>query len=189
MKSLPRFAIFAVVTVLLACLFSALSNRIGMPLAVLSWFAVNVLASSFFVSPRLGAGSSVFGRNLADKDLQDDAALPNGAATSYSDAFKLGPGVHADDIEIEVTIPDATTAEAPDTRTLTVDLVAGDTSTPTTAASLPRVFTGAGGAGFAGATYRLKIAVTSGDYVRLRMVGSASFGNMSAKSATIRILQ
>jgi hypothetical protein len=135
------------------------------------------------------AGNPVFAPSTSDVDLVLTPALPNGAATAYSNAIKLGPGVHPTGIEIEITIPSATTGEAPDTRTLTVDVVAGDTTTPTTAASLPVVFTGAGGAGFTGSTYRAQIASTAGDYIRLRMVGGASFGNMSAKNATFKVLQ
>lgn len=135
------------------------------------------------------AGQTVFSRNLSDQDLIVEGALPNGAATSYSPAIKLGPGVHPDGIELLVSIPAATTSEAPDTRTLTVDIVAGDTATPTTAASVAQVLTGAGGVGFGAAEFRFKIAPQAGDYIRARFVGGTSFGNMSGKNGTLKVLQ
>jgi len=133
-----------------------------------------------------------FARNIQDgsSPLSQTPALPNGAATAYGTVVDLGSGNVAvpENIEIEVTIPDATTSEAPDTRTLTVDVVAGSTSTPTTGVTAQTVYTGAGGAGFTGSTFRLRLPSSAGRYFRLRMVGGTSFGNMSAKSATFKVL-
>lgn len=132
-----------------------------------------------------------FDRQIQDASspLTQSVALPNGAATVYSTVVDLGAGQSMpENIEIEVTIPSATTSEAPDTRTLTVDIVAGSTSTPTTAASRSVVFTGAGGAGFTGATQRFRLASDAGRYFRLRAVGGTSFGNMSGKNATFKVL-
>lgn len=132
-----------------------------------------------------------FLRNIQDADatLSQTPALPNGAATTYSTVVDLGvaPAV-PEFFEIEVTIPNATTSEAPDTRTLTVDVVAGSTTTPTTGVTAQTVYTGAGGAGFTGSTFRLRLPSTAGRYWRLRMVGGTSFGNMSAKTATLKAL-
>lgn len=132
-----------------------------------------------------------FYRNIQDAEstLSQTPALPNGAATTYSTVVDLGSGpIVPENIEIEVTIPDATTSEAPDTRTLTVDVVGGSTTTPTTGKTAQTVYTGAGGAGFTGSTFRLKLPSSSGRYFRLRMVGGTSFGNMSAKTATFKVL-
>lgn len=132
-----------------------------------------------------------FYRNLQDADstLSQTPALPNGAATTYSTVVDLGAGPAVPEFfEIEITIPNATTSEAPDTRTLTVDVVAGSTSTPTTGVTAQTVYTGAGGAGFTGSTFRVRLPSTAGRYFRLRMVGGTSFGNMSAKTATFKVL-
>lgn len=131
-----------------------------------------------------------FARNIQDADLTITSALPNGAATAYSTAIDLGAGsvVVPENIEFELTIPSATTTEAPDTRTLTVSLVAGSTSTPTTEVTAQTVYTGAGAAGFTGSSIRFKLPSNAGRYVRAKTVGGTSFGNMSAKNMTLKLL-
>lgn len=115
-------------------------------------------------------------------------ALPNGAATAYSADIDLGAGILSENIEVQIEIPSATTTEAPDTRTLTIDVVAGSAASPTTQASRQQVYTGAGGAGFTGSQGRFGVARNCGRYLRARAVGGTSFGDMSAKSGIIRIL-
>lgn len=115
-------------------------------------------------------------------------ALPNGTATAYSTDIDIGSLKLPENVEFQIEIPDATTSEAPDTRTLTVDIVAGAAASPTTQASRAVVYTGAGGAGFTGSQGRFGVARDAGRYIRARSVGGASFGNMSSKNGIIRIL-
>ncbi len=129
-----------------------------------------------------------FARNIQDAELTEAGTLPNGAATTYSDVIDLGSRPATENIEFEITVPSHSTTQAPDTRTLTVSLVAGSTTTPTTAATITTVYTGAGGVGFTGASTRYKIASDAGRYVRAKFLNGASMGDCSALSGTLKLL-
>jgi hypothetical protein len=123
--------------------------------------------------------------NQRDASLEKTGALPNGDATTYTAALDLGTGLIPPDMELEITVPALTTTEAPDTRTLTVALVQGSTTTPTTKVSASTVLTGAGGAGIAKTRIRVKPLPNGGRYVRAEFDGGASFGNASGKSGVL----
>lgn len=130
-----------------------------------------------------------FARNIEDTVLTKTGTLPNGAATTYSDVIDLGASpTPPENIELSLAVPAHSTTQAPDTRTLTVTLVAGSTTTPTTAASIATVYTGAAGAGFTGGTTRYRLASDAGRYVRAKFVNGASMGDCSALSGTLKLL-
>lgn len=187
MKNTFRFILAAVALVaFLALSLDAVSAQHGTAVAVAAFLALSAACS-----PAPGAILAAFSPSagLRNNVLYElTFALPNGAATAYSTDIDLGALKLPENVEFQIEIPDATTGEAPDTRTLTVDLVAGSAASPTTQASKAIVYTGAGGAGFVGSQSRYGVARDAGRYIRARSVGGVSFGNMSAKSGILRIL-
>jgi hypothetical protein len=183
----PRFILAAISLVLfLALSLDSVAAHHGPAVAVVAITGL-LLACAPEPSAVLRAFSPT--ANLRNNVLYElEFALPNGAATAYSDDIDLGALRLPENVEFQLEIPDATTTEAPDTRTLTVDLVAGAAATPTTQASRAKVYTGAGGAGFTGSQGRFGVARDAGRYIRARAVGGASFGDMSAKKGILRIL-
>lgn len=128
-------------------------------------------------------------RSLIDANLNEtDAALPNGAASTYSaqiDLEAVSP-VHAgESFELVVTVPDLTTTHLPDTRTLTVAVVNDATATPTTVIATLATYTGADGAGATGSTVRYRLPSTAARYVRVKFTGGTSAGDMSAVDAVV----
>lgn len=183
------FRFFAVVVALVGFMALALGAISAQHGPAVAGIALLSLAASCAPAPGavLRAFSPTAGlRNNVLYEL--DFALPNGAATAYSTDIDIGSLKLPENVEFQIEIPDATTSEAPDTRTLTVDIVAGSAASPTTQASRAQVYTGSGGAGFSGSQGRFGVARNAGRYVRARAVGGASFGNMSGKNGTIRIL-
>jgi hypothetical protein len=186
-KNSFRFLFAAIsLALFMALSLDAVAAKHGVLVAVAAFGALT-LACSPTPSAVLRAFSPTAGlRNNVLHEL--DFALPNGAAAAYSTDIDLGALNLPENVEFQIEIPAATTGEAPDTRTLTVDIVAGSAASPTTQASRAVVYTGAGGAGFATSQNRFGVARNAGRYLRARAVGGTSFGNMSGKNGTLRIL-
>jgi len=133
------------------------------------------------------------GYAVKDTALKVTKALPNGAATVYSDGIDLGHGSKGDflaNAEFKVSAPALTTAQLPDTKTMTYTLQHDDAAGFGTVADLlPGVIvqTGAGGAGAAAATFTIRLPVDVKRYVRVKAVGSAA-GDASAASMTFEVL-
>ena len=92
----------------------------------------------------------VFNRNIVDDNYNDAAAaLPNGAATTYSDDIDLGDIDFAgENFELLVSVPAFPVGVQANGATLTVNIVAGAAASPTTVIlGSVIVATGAGGAG------------------------------------------
>ena len=132
---------------------------------------------------------------LAVKDaaLKVTKALPNGAATVYSDGIDLGHGSKGDflaEVEFKISAPVLTTTQQPDAKTLTYTIQHDDAPAFGTVADLyPGVIVqlGAGGAGAAAATFTARLPVDVKRYVRVKAVGSAS-GDASGSSLTFEVL-
>jgi hypothetical protein len=132
---------------------------------------------------------------LAVKDaaLKVTKALPNGAATVYSDGIDLGHGSKGDflaEVEFKISAPALTTTQQPDAKTLTYTIQHDDAVGFGTVADLyPGVIVqlGAGGAGAAAATFTARLPVDVKRYVRVKAVGSAS-GDASGSSLTFEVL-
>lgn len=129
-------------------------------------------------------------KDLAVPDLS--AALPNGAATSYSAGIKVSePGYPViDPFELIISCPLLNVTQQPNSKTMIYSLQMDDDSafgSPTTIPGYEQIAiqTGAGGAGAAAqANIRVRLPTNCEAYVRLKMVGSAS-GDSSTASATI----
>lgn len=132
--------------------------------------------------------------NVRDANLIITRALPNGAATVNSNGIDLGSktawGDRLAQCELLLSAPALTTTQQPDAKTLTYTIQHDDASDFGSAATLAGsviVQTGAGGAGAAAATFRMKIPTNCKRYVRVAIVGSAT-GDSSGASATLELL-
>ena len=130
---------------------------------------------------------------VKDALLKVTKALPNGAATVYSDGIDLGHGGKGDflaNAEVKISAPALTTTQQPDAKTLTYTIQHDDAAAFGTVADLyPGVIVqlGAGGAGAAAATFTARLPVDVKRYVRVKAVGSAT-GDASAASLTFEVL-
>ncbi len=128
-------------------------------------------------------------RMLRDGALQVTKALPNGAATIYTDGIDLehdASGVHVADCELLVEAPALETADLGDAATMTYDVEHADESDFSDAEDLANsvlVQTGAGGVGAAAAEGRFRFPSTVKRYVRVAATNSAA-GDASDKSLT-----
>jgi len=130
-----------------------------------------------------------FARNIVDSELTKTGALPTADGTSYTGEFDLGSAAYKTErIEFAITIPDLTTTNLPDADTLTVNVVSGSATAPTTVLHRIKVYTGAGGAGATGSTTRWRPPSDIAQYVRFQMVAAGGTGDMSAKTATVKLL-
>lgn len=132
---------------------------------------------------------------VRDANMKGTKTLPNGAAAVVLAAgLDLMQSARADFVakcEVLLSSPAFLTAEAPDTRTLTYDIIHSDNadlSSPVTIAPGVLVITGAGGVGAAAATFRWAPPTNVKRYIGFRATGGTSWGNTSAKSATLEVL-
>lgn len=121
------------------------------------------------------------GHLLKDNLLKATAALPNGAANVTTSAIDLGQYTQAADFvaecELVITAPALNTAQQPDAKTLTYDVVMSDNadlSSPVTLYGGVGVQTGTGGAGAAAATYRVALPTNVKRYVGVKVTGSGA---------------
>jgi len=123
---------------------------------------------------------------------QKTKALPNGAASSSTDAIDLGPltdrGARPP-MELEILAPALTAAQLPDDKTMTYKVESDSASnfaSPKTLADAVLVQTGAGGAGAAAATARFAIPSDCERYVRVTATNSGT-GDASGASMTVNL--
>lgn len=165
-------------------------------LAVLaSAAALGVLgaAGEHFAATLLGVGAlGMVGSLIKDAALKVTKALPNGAATIYSDGIDLESGASGNLLGIEVllTAPALATADLGDAATMTYTLqmdsdVAFGSATDVYGVVLTQ--TGAGGAGAAAATKRIALPSNCERYIRVKAVNSAA-GDASDKSLTLEVI-
>ena len=133
------------------------------------------------------------GYAVKDTALKVTKALPNGAATVYSDGIDLGHGTKGDfltNAEVKISAPALTTTQQPNAKTLTYTIQHDDAAGFGTVADLyPGVLvqTGAGGVGAAAAEFAARLPVDVKRYVRVKAVGSAT-GDASGASLTFEVL-
>ncbi len=124
---------------------------------------------------------------IDDTYNETDVALPTSDGTSYSTGIDLGAdSFKPEEMELFIEVPALTVTHLPNADTLTVNIVAGSTSTPTTviAASI-LTFTGADGSGAAGASVRYRLPSDCPRYVRAQFVAAGGTGDMSAVDAEV----
>lgn len=139
---------------------------------------------------------SVFTRR--DTLLQRTRSLPGAASTTVnSTPLELPTQQNANflvDCQFELIAPALSTTIAPDTRTMTYQLIGGHKLDSNGAIDSPVVLqtlatqTGAGGAGAAKQTIKGQFGVDVPRYVALRIVSGASTTDASALSAEFSIL-
>lgn len=138
----------------------------------------------------LGMG---YGLKDADSGMVKTAALPNGAATTQTAGFDLGIGTYGDcggNFELQIEAPALATADLGDAATMKYDVYHDTAVGFGTEALLMRdvvVQTGAGGAGAAAQTVRVRLPVDVNRYIRVKATNSAA-GDASDKSMTVRLV-
>lgn len=132
--------------------------------------------------------------NVKDAELIETKALPNGAASIYSDPIDLGAlsaaGARLHSGELLLSAPALATADLGDAATMTYDLQMDNDSafgSPTTLIAGIIVQTGAGGAGAAAASARFRVPTNCERYVRAKATNSAA-GDASDKSLTLSLV-
>lgn len=129
---------------------------------------------------------------VSDANLKVTKALPNGAATIYSDGIDLGHTSRGDflaDVELYITAPALATGIMGDGKTLLYSVQHDtDPAFGTAAVLLTNVLTqtGAGAAGCAAATVSVRLPVDVNRYIRVRAIGSAA-GDCSTGSLTAEL--
>lgn len=129
-----------------------------------------------------------FARNIKDASLNEiDVALPTSDGTTYSADIDLGAEAYkGENYELEISVPALTTTHLPDADTLTANVCAGASAEPTTVLlGAVSVQTGAGGAGAAAKTTRVRLPSNCPQYVRVQFVAAGTTGDMSAVDAVV----
>lgn len=131
--------------------------------------------------------------NVKDAELIETKALPNGAASTYTDAFDLGMGSmgqFAANCELVISAPALVVGDLADAATMKYSVqMDSDSGFGSATTIYPDVITqtGAGGAGAAAATARVRLPTNCERYVRVRATNSAS-GDASDKSMTVSLV-
>jgi hypothetical protein len=140
-------------------------------------------------------GVASLGRQGRDALLRRAVALPNGAATATCASLDLGPvtiiGLRDTSRDYELVAPTLTTAQLPDTKTMTYDVIVSansDLSGPTVYIAGAIKQTGTGGAGAAGQTFYFGLPSNTPRYVGFRATNSGA-GDASGAIATLDVLQ
>lgn len=129
---------------------------------------------------------------LTDASLVETFALPNGAASTTSDAIQVG--VTGEDfvamVELLITAPLLVVGDLANAATMTYTVQHSDDAAFTVPVDLYGICltqTGAGGVGAAAATKRVRLPTDVKPYVRLKATNSGA-GDASDKSASLSLL-
>ena len=132
--------------------------------------------------------------SLRDAQMKATRALPNGAAAvTQATGLDLQNSTRGDFVancELLLSAPAMNTTQMPNAKTMIYDIVMSDSSDlsgPTTLIAAAITQTGAGGAGCAAATYRMKPPTNVKRYVGLKATGSAA-GDATGATATLEVL-
>lgn len=130
---------------------------------------------------------------VKDTSLKQTKALPNGAATVYTDPIDLELTSRADlvnGIEFLISAPALVVGDLANGKTMKYDVQTDDNSgfsSATTLIAAAITQTGAGGAGAAAATYRFRLPSNAERYVRIAATNDDA-GDASDKSMTFEAL-
>jgi hypothetical protein len=180
MNNFRTLPILAAITVAVVCL--AVCAFAADPLTF--WSSLSMAA--------LGMGYLLKDADSANKKSH---ALPNGAATTQGSGIDLGHGTAGDflaNCEVLVEAPVLTTTELADAQTITYSLEHDTASGFGGVATIPgfasvAVQTGAGGAGAAAQSIRVRLPVDVKQFIRLKTV-KAGASNASTKSASVELV-
>lgn len=132
-------------------------------------------------------------RAMRDALKKVTKALPNGAASTTSDAISLEKTTRGDeirDIELLLSVPALAVGPMANGKTMIYDIIYSanaDLSDPTTYMAAAITQTGAGGAGAGAATKRLKLPSDAACYWGVKATGSTT-GDASGSSMTLEML-
>ena len=131
--------------------------------------------------------------NVKDALLKKTKALPNGAASTTTDAFDLGHrsnGDHLALVELRITAPALGATPLPNAKTMTFDVIhsdASDLGSPSTLYGGVVIQTGAGGVGDVEKSAQVRLPVDVKRYVGVKATGSGS-GDASGSSFTAELV-
>lgn len=131
-----------------------------------------------------------FQRNIADADLTVTRALTAADGSVTCTDFDLGTnskGFAPENVELEIAIPSLTGSELASADTLITLVQGGAAASPTTSLGMTKTLTGTGST-LAATTYRFRLPPDCPRYVNVKFTTAGTSGDMSAKSATVRIL-
>ena len=127
-------------------------------------------------------------RNIVDSDLNEtNVSLPTADGTSYSSDIDLGADeFKGENYELFISIPSLTATHLPNADTLTVNICAGASASPTAVIlGSVLVMTGAGGTGAAAKSARVRLPSDCSRYVRVQFIAAGGTGDMSAVDAEV----
>lgn len=128
-----------------------------------------------------------FARKVQDRAHIITRALPTADGTVTSTDIDLGTGAYKDEnYELEITIPALTSTQLPNADTLTITVQNGAAAAPTTALHVFPVITGS--SGHAGSVLRYRFPSNALRYANVKVVAAGGTGDISASSATIKLL-
>lgn len=133
------------------------------------------------------------GFNVKDAALKVTKALPNGAASTTTDAIDLGHGSLGDflaNTEFKISAPALVVGDLANGATMKYDLIQSDNADLSSSSNIVDdiiIQTGADGAGAAAATYQGRLPVDVKRYIGVKATNSAS-GDASDKSMTFELL-
>ena len=126
-------------------------------------------------------------RNIQDKLFTVTRALPTADGTVTSSDFDLGADVYkTETVELEITVPALTAVQLPNADTITMTVQAGAAATPTTQLFVLPTITGS--TGYAGGTFRYRLPSNVARYLNVKFVAAGGTGDISASSATVKLL-
>jgi hypothetical protein len=131
-------------------------------------------------------------RSIQDAELTVTRALTASDGSVTSDDIDLGPNTKDHFVEghiLEISIPELSGTELASADTLVVLVQHGDSAAPTTAFSPSLTFTITGtGSTIAAQTVRYKLPHDVNRYVNVKFTSAGTSGDMSDKTATIKLL-
>jgi hypothetical protein len=131
-------------------------------------------------------------RSIQDYELTSSIALTAADGSVTTPDLDLGPntGDHFPEGHIlEISVPSLSGTELPNADTLTAVVQHGDSAAPTTAFSPSLTFVTTGtGSTIAAQTIRYKLPHNVNRYVNVKFTSAGTSGDMSAKSATVKLL-
>lgn len=126
-------------------------------------------------------------RKIQDATFVKTRALPTADGTVTSADLDLGAGAFKpEEMELEITVPALNSTQLPNADTITMTIQHGAAATPTTLLAVLPVITGS--SGYAGGTFRFRLPSNTLRYVNVKFVAAGGTGDISASSATIKLL-
>lgn len=129
-------------------------------------------------------------RNITDALLTKTTALPAAAATANGESIDLGQAGDAsiESIEVQVAIPALANLADTKSATLTIQDSADDSTFAAVTGLSTLAVTGAGGAGAAASSRKVKLPSTVRRYIRASVAVDASGGDNTGDSFTLEVL-